>query len=178
MARTLPTMPSWSANQEITSTLLNEITTYAQYMSSPPSFRAEQHTTQSITTGGTGQQITCDTVIHDSDSGLSAVSPYPYVVPVAGIWDLSGGVGLAANATGARLPFLTQNGTTINGAGPLAITSANTALWNVSASGVPLNVGDIIGLWIIQTSGSTLSTAPVGGQCSWFAGRLVSLQNP
>ncbi len=177
MARTLPTMPSWTTGQEITSTLLNQITTYAQYMASPPCFRAEQHTTQTLTTA-TNTQITCETVIHDSDSGLAASSPYSYIVPVAGVWDFDGGVGMASNATGLRAPQIWQNGAQVNGAGPIYPEVANSSLFLVAAHGIICNVGDVIALYMQQQSGGNLATSNIGGQYSWFAGKLISLQSP
>ncbi|MDH6134664.1 hypothetical protein P3T37_004068 [Kitasatospora sp. MAA4] len=176
-ARLLPTAPAWSANQEITSTLLNQISTYLQFWANPPSFRAEQHTVQSLANATTAQ-ITCETTVHDSDTGLSTSSPFSYVVPFAGIWDFDGGVGFAANATGLRAPMICQNGTQINGGGPIYSQVANSALFLTSAKGVVCNVGDVIGLYAQQQSGAALSTSNSSGQYSWFAGRLVSLQTP
>lgn len=176
-ARTLPTMPSWTANQEITSSLLNQITTYAQFWANPPSFRAEQHASQNITSGS-NTQVTCETVIHDSDSGLSLVTPFSYVVPFAGIWDFDGMVGIAFNATGWRGPQIYQNGTVINGAQPIYAPSTITSATPALAKGVVCNVGDVIALYFGQNSGSTLATPAGGAQCSWFAGTLRSLQTP
>jgi hypothetical protein len=176
-ARSLPTAPSWTTNQEITSSLLNQISTYMTFFANPPCFRAEQHTTQSVATA-TNTQITCDTTIHDSDSGLSTSTPFSYVVPFAGIWDFFGGVGYVSNTTGIRIPMIWQNGAVINGGGSDQAEVATTALSEVQVAGIPCNVGDVIALYSYQTSGSSLATAPVGGQCSWFAGRLVSLQSP
>lgn len=177
MARTLPTAPSWSYQQEITSTLLNEITTYLQFWANRPGFRAEQHTVQAIA-NSTNVQVTCETVIHDSDSGLSTSSPYSYVIPFAGIWDFFGGVGFAPNSTGTRYAMIWQNGVQINGAAPDQGQPATNTLYQVTAAHVPCNVGDVIALYTFQGSGATLNTSPTGGQSSWFAGRLDSLQNP
>ena len=175
-ARPLPTMPSFLANSELTSTQLTQLVTATNFWANPPSFRAEQHTAQSIVSGTT-TQITCDTVIHDSDSGLSAVTPYSYVIPYAGIWDFSGAVSFAANATGWRAPSLQQNAATINGS--LMLYGAPPATGNSGqptlANGVPCNVGDVIALAFDQLSGSTLNTIASG---SWFAGTLRSLATP
>ena len=175
-ARPLPTMPSFLANSELTSTQLTQLVTAINFWANPPSFRAEQHTAQSIVSGTT-TVITCETVIHDSDSGLSAVTPFSYVVPYAGIWDFYGAVQFAANATGWRAPSIQQNAATINAA--LMLYAAPPATGNSGqptfALGVPCNVGDVIGMAFDQLSGSTLSTIASG---SFFAGSLRSLATP
>lgn len=176
-ARALPTAPSFAANSEVTSTQLNQLVTWQAFWASPPCFRAEQHTTQSLVTA-TNTQITCETTIHDSDSGLSTSSPYSYVVPFAGIWDIDGGVGMASSATGLRAPQLWQNGVQINGASPIYPQLANSSLFLVSAKGLMCNVGDILSLYMQQQSGAALSTSSTPGQYSWFSGKLISLQNP
>jgi hypothetical protein len=179
-ARSLPTAPNFPANSELTSTQLNEFVTWNAFWASPPCFRAEQHVSggQSIP-NSTNTQVTCETVVHDSDSGLSTVSPYSYTVPFAGVWDFSGTVGMASNTTGIRQPGILQNGTYINGAGPEYGEFSGVMVMHVVASGVLCNVGDVIGLYVFQNSGAALSTYTSLGQgCSVFAGKLVSLQNP
>lgn len=179
-ARTLPVAPTFAADSELTSTQLNALVTYQEFWSSPPCFRAEQHTPQSIATS-TSTQVTCETTIHDSDSGLSASTPYSYVIPFAGIWDIDGGVSLAGNTTGNRFAVLEQNGVAINGGSPVYAPSSVGALYGTAAPGIACNVGDVISLTMYQTSGSTLSTVASSGsagQYSWLAGKLVSLQNP
>lgn len=179
-ARTLPTLPSWLAYQGITSTQLNQLAAYMAFWANPPSFRAEQHTSQSIPNSGSGTQITCETVIHDSDNGLSPTSPYSYIVPFAGIWDFFGGAGFSGNANGIRIPLLSQNGSTsyINGTQAEQIPNSTASVYLTEAVGIPCQVGDVIGLSGLQTSGAALATVAGGWACSWFAGRLVSLQSP
>lgn len=175
-ARSLPTTPTFAANSELTSTQLTALVTYQLFWSSPPCFRAEQHTAQAVTTS-TNTQITCETTIHDSDSGLSVATPYSYVIPFAGIWNIGGGYGCTGNGTGVRIPLLYQNGTVINGCQPEYTPVSSSAVYEVAAMGLPCNVGDVIALYGYQTSGSTLNTT-LGPEASWFAGQLVSLQNP
>src|SRR5215469_1102417 len=107
-APTLPTMPSWSTGQEITSSLLNQITTYAQFWANPPMFKMTQATVQSLATGSF-TQVTFDTLIWDSDSGRQAVTPFSYVIPFAGRWRFSWKAAFAVNATGSRMSALYQN---------------------------------------------------------------------
>lgn len=176
-ARTLPTMPSWSTGQELTSSLMNEITAYAQFWSSPPMFRMYQANAQSIA-NTTFTQIMCDTAQWDTDSGRSAVSPYSYTVPFAGRWELSGIAGFASNGTGARYALFYQNGS--------AVTTTQVDEESVSAAGstsdiamvtctVACNVGDVLALYGYQNSGGALNSD--AGHCA-FEGRLVSLASP
>jgi hypothetical protein len=178
-ARTLPTMPSWSTGQEITSSLLNQITAYSQFWSSPPMFSMYQATVQSVATGAYAQ-ITCDTSLWDTDSGRSATTPYSYTIPFAGRWEFSWKIGWAVNATGGRLSALYQNGTIVTGSqtGLQAITDAGrTTDVAASTKTVLCNVGDVMSIWAFQDSGGNLSTDTTGG-ASYFEGRLVSLASP
>jgi hypothetical protein len=164
-------------DQEITSTLLNQISTYLAWLANPVCFRAEQHAAQTIS-NSTMTQVTCDTTIHDSDGGLSTTSPFSYVIPVAGLWDFFGGVGYSTNATGLRYSMIWQNGAQIAGSSPGLSESSNGTLVDVTAAQIPCQVGDVIGLYTNQITGASMTTQAGGGQCSFFAGRLVSLQNP
>jgi hypothetical protein len=47
-ARSVPTMPDWTFQEEITSSLLNQITTYSRFWASPPMFRMYQSAVQSL----------------------------------------------------------------------------------------------------------------------------------
>jgi hypothetical protein len=179
-ARTLPTAPNFGANSELTSTQLNALVTYQEFWSSPPCFRAEQHVSggQSIP-NPTNTQVTCETTVHDSDSGLSTSSPYSYTIPYAGVWDFAGTVGMVSNTTGIRQPGILQNGSYVNGAGPEYPAFSGVMVMHVVADGVLCNVGDVIGLYVYQNTGAALSTyTGVGQGYSVFTGRLVSLQNP
>ncbi|MDH6111912.1 hypothetical protein P3T36_006905 [Kitasatospora sp. MAP12-15] len=178
-ARTLPTAPTWSANQEITSTQLNQISAYLQFWANPPSFRAEQHVTQSFPNNAT-TQVTCETPIHDSDSGLSATAPYSYVVPFAGVWDFFGGAGLATATAGLRIVAITQNGSTLDGAGAVYAQAADPGVFYINAPQIICNVGDVIGLTLYQNSGAAVNSpgTSYGPQWSWFSGCLRSLQTP
>lgn len=175
-ARLLPTAPTFAPGP-LSSTQLTALATYMVFWANRPSFRAEQHTNQNVTSG-VATQITCETTIHDSDGGLGLVTPYSYVVPFAGTWDFFGQAGCSFNATGYRTPELYQNGTVINGGQPVVAPTVTTVASPVAAVGIPCNVGDVISLWFTQTSGSTLVTPSVLSQCCWFAGTLQSLQTP
>ncbi|WP_037605850.1 hypothetical protein [Streptacidiphilus rugosus] len=175
-ARTLPTLPTFAANSELTSAQLTQITTYQSFWANPPMFRAEQHSVQSVASG-TPTQVTCETVIHDSDSGLAVATPFSYVIPFAGIWDLAGGVGFTGAATGVRLAMIFLNGGAINGSENEYAPCPNSSNYLTNAPGTSCNVGDVIALYCEQTTGSALSTV-TSGLASWFTGKLVSLNTP
>lgn len=177
-ARLLPTLPTFAPGP-LASTQLTALATYAAFWANPPSFRAEQHSTVQSIPNSANTQVICETTIHDSDSGLSLVSPFSYVIPFAGAWDFFGGVGLAGSAVGIRAPSIGQNGVYINGAAPILTPPSTNTLCDVAATGVPCNVGDVIGLYMYQTSGGALGTYIIAPQqYSWFSGRLTSLQTP
>jgi hypothetical protein len=178
MARTLPTMPTWSTGQEITSSLLNQITTYTQFWANPPMFRMYQATVQSIPTA-TFTQAIMDTPVYDSDTGRSGTSPYSYVIPFAGRWTFKLGVGYVGNATGFRIDLLYQNGSAVTGsqvAEPAMTASSDMPGRSLT---IPCNVGDVMAVYTYQNSGGALNTDVGGsGGNSFFEGRLVSLASP
>jgi hypothetical protein len=175
-ARTLPTMPDWTTGQEITSALLNQITTYNRFWANRPMFRMYQSAAQSIPTAS-ATQIACDTPVWDTDSGRSAVNPYNYVVPFTGRWVVRGAAIFNANATGARVAFIYQNGVQIPAA---SVPFGNAGTINGGAFvevTIACNIGDTLGLYGYQSSGGALNTAGAG-QLSYFEGQLESLGSP
>ena len=177
-ARTLPTMPSWSTGQEITSTLLNQITAYAQFWANPPEFKMHQGVAQTLTTSTTAT-LTLDTSDWDSDSGRSGTTPFGYIVPFAGRWHFTWGCAFTGNGTGVRVAYLQQNGSTVpsGGSGGFIQTSVAGTCIAQGSTRVVCNVGDVITVAAQQTSGGNLATI-VGGPASWLDGRLESLASP
>lgn len=179
-ARTVPTMPDWTLNEEITSSLLNQITTYSRFWSSPPMFSMYQGVAQPLATG-TDTQITCDTSEYDTDSGRAAGTPWSYVIPVGmtGRWTFTVYISYAANSTGARAAKIFRNGAQQNGAyvslqaapSPVASAVGLTRTFACSA-------GDVISAIGNQTSGGSLNTFVTGSIPSFFEGRLHSLASP
>lgn len=180
-ARTLPTMPTWTTGQEITSSLLNQITTYSVFWANPPMFRMYQSVAQSVGTGSF-TQITFDVSAWDTDSGRSSVTPYNFVIPFAGRWEFKWKVGWAVNATGSRMSALYQNGSADTG-GQTTTQAVTTASRTTDAAASPMtvscSVGDVMGIYALQDSGGSLNT-DVGSAsaCSYFEGKLASLANP
>jgi hypothetical protein len=176
-ARTLPTMPTWTAGQEITSTLLNQITTYATFWANPPKFRMYQSVTQSIP-DSTPTQITMDVSSWDSDSGRQGATPYNYVIPFAGRWRFTALALFNGNATGERQTLIYQNGAVTQGLGTGPNNGAGFGAGYIACVELACNVGDTIGVWAYQTSGAGLGTHVTGNQTSYFEGQLMSLANP
>lgn len=175
-ARTLPTMPTWTAGQEITSSQLNQITTYAQFWANPPMFRMYQSVSTNVPTAA-GTQVPMDVSQWDTDSGRSAASPYNYVVPFAGRWRFTAMVVYGSNTTGGRQTLIYQNGALAQGFAPGVSAGSNPA-GALAVVTLYCNVGDTIGVWAWQNSGSTLGTDVGTNECSYFEGVLESLANP
>lgn len=176
-ARSLPTLPSWTAGQEITGAALEQMVAYQAFWANPPSFRIEQHLAQNIPTA-TATQVTCETLIHDSDSGVAVGTPFSFTVPFSGIWDFDGAASVAVNATGWRAPAIYINGAPFNGAQPVYAPPTATFQGLAAAKGVACSVGDVIALYMQQSSGSTLATSTTTQQYSWLAGTLRSFDSP
>lgn len=175
-ARTLPTMPDWSLDQEITSALLNQVTTYARFWANRPMFRMYQSGAQSIPSG-TATQIACDTPVWDTDSGRSIVNPYNYVIPFNGRWTFHGAAVFSPNSTGARVAFIYQNGAPVTAA---SVPYGNAGTINAGAFitvTIACSIGDTIGLYGYQSSGIALNTSSAG-QLSYLEGKLESLASP
>ena len=174
-ARTLPTLPNFTTGQELTSSELNQICTYQAFWANPPMFRMYQATPQPITTG-TNTQVTCDTSAWDSDSGRGTATPFNYVIPFYGRWTFSWSIAYPPNTTGSRMGMLYQNGTRVPG--DIEVGEDNDYIEIDGAMTLLCNVGDTIGLWTWQNSGTTLTLVTGSSDESWLEGRLVSLANP
>lgn len=179
-ARTLPTLPSFTTGQELTSSLMNQLVAYMAFWANPPMFRMYQATAQPSVANATDTQITCDTSVYDSDSGRSASTPYAYVIPFAGRWRFTGAVIWAGNVTGSRQTKIFKNGSLIPDGSYVAMQTGPVATNSGLAITVTslCNVGDVIGLYGYQSSGGTLATSVVSGLPSFFEGRLESLASP
>lgn len=176
-ARTLPTLPTFTANATLTSAQLNQLVNYVAYMANVPSFRMYQTVAQSIP-NTTDTQITMDTPDYDSDSGRSLTSPWSYTVPFAGRWNFTVNASFSANATGDRQAKLFKNGTVVTGgeAGDQAAATPGNSNGFVSVT-ILCAVGDVIGAYCWHSAGAALNTQ-IGAPCSTFEGRLVSFANP
>ena len=177
-ARTIPTLPTWTAGMRVTGANLAAMVSYQQFWADPPMFRMYQAVAQSIN-NSTYTQITCDTSEYDTESGRSGSSPYSYTIPTGGRWQFTGMISWSGNATGVRIAALFKNGSQINGANcsEQAAPAANATNVIVSAT-VAVTAGDVIGLYGWQSSGGALNTQVGNSFPPFFEGRLISLASP
>jgi hypothetical protein len=97
-----------------------------------------------------------------------------YVIPVAGIYQLSGALTWAANATGVRAAEFMKNGTALGGSNLyMPASSSNFFTVSLPAYFVQCVVGDYLEIGGFQNSGAPLATVP--GGC-YFSITYVSQQ--
>ncbi len=176
-ARTLPTLPSWTAGQRVLASQLQQITTWGAFKDNPPGF-SMTHTIGISVSNGVYTQIPMDTLEWDSDSGRGGSTPWSYTIPIgmSGRWTFSYKVSWAVNNTGDRLVSLYKNGSIISSgqiSGPPTTTAHNAE--NSTTRTVLCAGGDVMAVYALQsiTGGGALST-----NSGFFEGRLTSLANP
>lgn len=131
------------------------------FLVAPPIFQGRQAVAQTLTTA-VFAAITFDAEDVDSAGGHSIVSNTSrYVAQYAGWYRSSGGMGVAANATGRRLTKWRINGTTdVNGSGIyLPATAASSFKMPAASVKFFLNVSDYAEMMGSQESGGNLNTA-------------------
>jgi hypothetical protein len=178
-ARTLPTLPNFVFQQELTSSQMNQLAIYQAFWANPPMFSMHQATTNSMASG-TATQLICDVSDYDTDSGRSSATPFSYIVPFAGRWTFSGAINWPGNATGYRYTALYQNGSAVvaGKTNSPVNAAANSSITEVTKT-IPCNVGDVIAIYGVNNSGSALSTVVSDlTQTSFFEGILKSLASP
>lgn len=183
-ARTIPPVSNYFAGQKLTATTMNQISTWQNFWSDPPMFRMFQSNAQSIP-NATWTQVACDSVSitgYDTDSGRPiSTPPYSYTIPagMTGRWEFKWITVWAFNATGGRAANLYKNGVAITTypASPPFSSTFSGGSWGTDT--IPVNAGDVMGLYAFQNSGGALNTgATAPDSQSVFAGRLVSLASP
>ena len=121
--------------------------------------RIKQSTLQTLTTA-VAAAVTFDASDEDTDAGHSNVtnnSRYTVQTGWAGLWEVSGVVSFASNATGKRSIDIRINGSTSGyTVGYPPVNGATTQI-GISAL-VRLVVGDYVELYATQTSGGNLNT--------------------
>lgn len=175
-ARSLPTLPTFPANSELTSGQMTQLNTYMAFWANKPMFRMYQSVSQSIP-NATITQVTLDVSQWDTDSGRALASPWNYSIPFAGRWRFTGLVVYAGNATGVRQPMIYQNGTETQGFSGIP-TGGTTTMGTSTTVTLQCSVGDTIGLWTYQNSGGAAGTNVSGNQTSYLEGCLESLATP
>lgn len=176
-ARTVPTMPSWTAGQRVLASQLQSITTYALFQSSPPMFRMYQTVLQSVA-NNTNAQITMDTSDYDSDTGRGSSTPWSYTIPtgMTGRWTFGISTAFASNATSERAAFLYKNGSKVGTAYNQQLTADISMPYGTMT--IACTAGDVMAVFGYQASGGALNTAVGGNFFSTFEGRLVSYGSP
>lgn len=178
-ARTIPSLPTWTAGMRVTGANLAAMVSYQQFWADPPMFRMYQTVTQNLTTA-TFTQITMDASDYDTDSGRGGSSPWSYTIPtgLSGRWYFKITVAFAGNATGVREAHLYKNAAQVR---PEAdpVQNAGTAIVTATTHATLTVVsGDVMAAYGYQASGGTLATYADSVIASRFEGRLISLANP
>jgi hypothetical protein len=174
-ARTVPTLPSWTAGQRVLASQLQQITTWGAFSSNPPGF-SMQMTVNNAAANNVYTQMPMDALDWDTDSGRAAGTPWAYTIPIgmAGRWQFSYKISWAVNATGDRLVALYKNGVIVSSgqiSGPPTTTAHNPE--NSTTRTVLCSAGDVMSVFALQSSGGSLNATS-----GFFEGRLVSQANP
>lgn len=148
------------------------------FQQNPPEFAIYQATLQSVPNNAF-TAITFDGSTRDTYNGHSTVTNNTrYTAQVAGTYEISGGTGWAANATGSRGGSIYKNGAPLTGQTSLVqavTTAAGTTVAPIPSCFVDLNVGDYVELWAYQISGGALNTVSGGQFCCYLNGWLKHL---
>ena len=159
-----PTVRTWAAGEIFTASNVNTfVSNVLAFLMTPPLLQCRQIVAQSIASASspgtaltfTAEDVDSTTTMHSTSTNTSrGVALYP------GWYQLSGGCGFAANATGARGGIWNINGSALNGGNTLVPTTASGGCW------VPYrtifgfcNVTDFVELFATQTSGGALNTS-------------------
>ena len=115
-----------------------------------------------ITPTATWTNVVFDTEDFDDDA-MHLASGSGIVAQRAGRYELSGGIGFAANATGRRGARWTVNNTAVDGSEVIVMTTSSlTCSISVRTVVVELAVGDTVRLQGYQESGGSLNTSTTG----------------
>jgi hypothetical protein len=112
---------------------------------------------------GTPTALTFDTVDIDTAGGWDSTLPTRWTAPVAGYYQISGGVSWLANAAGGRAIRVRING--VNHAGSSVSTPGTAAIdlrMPVRTVQALLNAGDYVELFVDQDTGGPLNVAIAG----------------
>lgn len=146
-----PRKPTFGANAPVPTSTLSQTADLADFAANPPAAIVARVATQSLTTG-LAALITWDTTIFDPGAMLAGGTN---LLPGPGLYQISGWVTMAANATGIRVLELTQNGAIVLSTAGSA-PSAGEARLSLSSLFLCVN-GDAFALQAFQSSGSNLN---------------------
>lgn len=141
----------------ITGTIWNgQVRDALNYLLNPPMFQGYLSTGANVATG-TSTQISLDTIQIDSYGGWAAPN---YTIQVGGWYEIMGGVGFAANATGQRFVWIQSNGSTLEAESYVSLNAAAAGSTNIGTKPFHryCNQGTTLQLMVEQNSGGTLAT--------------------
>lgn len=133
-----------------------------------PVAQMRQTTTQSLA-DSTFTDITFTTEDSDALGGHSTVTnPARFTAPIAGIYEFSGGVAIAANATGLRVCQWALNGAALPASdnSQVSVGAGSATRMAARTYQVSMAVGDYVTLQGWQGSGGALSTVVAGAAAS------------
>jgi len=146
-----PVKPTFGTNAPVPSSKLSQLADLANFAANPPAGIFLRTATQSLTTG-LASSISWDTTIFDPGVMLSGGTN---VLPGSGLYQISGWVAIAPNATGIRVLELTQNGSIVLSTATSAPSAGDGRL---TLSSLFLCVdGDAFALQAFQSSGISLN---------------------
>jgi hypothetical protein len=156
---TVPTYRTWVVGELVTASFMNtNIRDPGNFLISSPLFEGRQTVAQSIPTSA-NTAINLDTEDIDSDNGHSTVTNTSrYTLQTAGWWRISGGVGMTANATGARQMSILKNSGVNGGSAQWFAPGAVTFSAATRTKCIFGIVGDFFEIAIFQNSGGALNT--------------------
>lgn len=160
---TVPSTFTFSAGSVLTAAELNTYLSNAvSFFLSVPTCELRQTIAQSIA-NSSATTILFDTEDVDTDGMHSTTTNTSRVTAqTAGRYQVSGGVGFAANATGLRETYWAVNGSTNNGSDvETPSIAAVTLAIPARTKTIFLNVNDYVELGCVQASGGALNTAVV-----------------
>lgn len=118
-------------------------------------------------------RIPLDTIQWDAIGAYSAAAGNEgFIVPVSGFYDISGSVGWAANATGARRATIGAGNYTAQPEIQAVASGGDITICNGVLTNVLLIAGQLIYLACYQVSGGSLNIYPAAGY-NWLSWALV-----
>lgn len=176
---TIPTPGTQAASAVVASTLLNGFRDVMRDLQSPSICYAYQSTAQSLanvtyTAITLNAEITDQPGLGDSPMHDLVTNNSRIVIRTTATYQITGSVGFASNATGARKAQLYKNGTTgLAEATSPAVSGVSTTVQVVSPW-LPLAAGDYIEIRGYQSSTAALNTDASAG-VTWLAVRRFGL---
>ncbi len=158
----VPTLPSWGMNHDLTNTDFQQLNTVINFLRNPPGCRSKRSNSQSVNNAAlTGLLFTTD--IEDPDGFHSTSTNTDRFLPTyPGLYAVKYTAGFVFNATGFRSAWLELNGTTPAGGYEEMPAGGGVSVMS-GAEHVRFNgTTDYLRLVVFQTSGGALNTVDEG----------------